>query len=321
MNEYTLTGIVGFDESARLDSVNSFLSSTSGDINFTISNTPGGFVEDGLAIYSALKEYKRKGNKVNVKVSGYIASASSFIAMVGDEITVDESSDIMIHLAWAMAMGNQDELRNMADSLAATDKTIQNIYQEKTGLPRRVLHNLMRREKTMDAAEAIDLGFADRTDSVAVQSNLKATKLDNNLLNLTLLNKAQLNMNILDEVKNRLNIGGEKPEVKAEKVETPETTEDVVLNKIDEVSNTYNQRIDEIATGTTDAIEEVIKNYDAKLEAVNAKLTELEGKLAKAAKNVASAQPVETNKTEETPAENPWGEYANKLTNLIKRNK
>jgi len=321
VNEYTLTGIVGFDESARLDSVNNFLSSASGDIDFTIANTPGGFVEDGLAIYNALKEYKKKGNKVNVKISGYIASASSFIAMVGDEVTVDEASDIMIHLAWAMAMGNQDELRNMADSLAATDKTIQNIYQEKTGLPRRVLHNLMKREKTMDAAEAIDLGFADRTDSVAVQSNLKATKLENNLLNLTLLNKAQLNMNILDEVKNRLNIGGDKPKAKTEEVETQETTQDVVLNKIEEVNTTYNERIDTIIKDSAETFETVVNDYNEKFEALNAKISELETKLAKAAKKVDSAQPVDTSKEDKAVNANPWGEQAELLTNLIKRNK
>src|SRR5690242_14058447 len=62
-------------------------------------NSPGGNVYDGIAIYNALKDHKAT---VNVTVDGIAASIASVIAMVGETVTMNTYSELMIHDAWGL---------------------------------------------------------------------------------------------------------------------------------------------------------------------------------------------------------------------------
>ncbi|MCY0385649.1 Clp protease ClpP [Robbsia sp. Bb-Pol-6] len=121
-------------------------------------NSPGGDMFEGLAIYNLLREYK---GAVTVKVVGLAASAASIIAMAGDELQVARAGFLMIHNAWVVAAGNQNELRDIADTLAPFDAAMADIYAARTGSSPKAMQALMDAETWIGGGAAVEQGFAD----------------------------------------------------------------------------------------------------------------------------------------------------------------
>ena len=128
-----------------------------GDVIVNI-NSPGGDVFEGLAIYNLLREHK---GRVTVNVMGLAASAASVIAMAGDEIRIGRAAFLMVHNAWVMAMGNRNDLREVADWLEPFDGTIADIYASRTGLPLEEIKAQLDAETWIGGREAVDTGWAD----------------------------------------------------------------------------------------------------------------------------------------------------------------
>lgn len=124
-------------------------------------NSPGGDVFEGLAIYNELRAHN---GKVTVQVMGLAASAASFIAMAGDEIVMGLGTFMMVHKAWGMVVGNEDDFREAADLFAQFDAALSDIYEARTGKSADEIGALMREETWMGPKEAIALGFADSSD-------------------------------------------------------------------------------------------------------------------------------------------------------------
>lgn len=121
-------------------------------------NSPGGDVFEGLAIYNLLREHK---GKVTVNVMGIAASAASFIAMAADELRIGRAAFFMIHNGWVMAVGNRNDLRDVADWLEPFDKTIADIYVTRTGLSMEEVQAQMDTETWIGGQEAVAAGWAD----------------------------------------------------------------------------------------------------------------------------------------------------------------
>ncbi|KLB48562.1 peptidase, partial [Xanthomonas euvesicatoria] len=81
-------------------------------------NSPGGDMFEGLAIYNLLREHD---GEITVKVLGLAASAASIIAMAGDTVQIARAGFLMIHNAWVMAVGNRNDLIEVADTLKPFD--------------------------------------------------------------------------------------------------------------------------------------------------------------------------------------------------------
>ena len=126
-------------------------------INLSI-HSPGGSVLDGLAIYNSLMMHPAK---VYGQVEGIAASAASFVLMAADTISMPEDAFIMIHNANGGAMGDAEELREMADIIEKLQNSILNIYEKRTMLDRDTIADMMKVETWMSAAEALEMGFAD----------------------------------------------------------------------------------------------------------------------------------------------------------------
>lgn len=126
-------------------------------------NSPGGDVFEATAIYNTLKQHPAP---VNVYIQGLAASAASYIAMAGDNITMGEGTFMMIHNAWTVAAGNAQDMRNQALFLDKIDGEIAGIYARRTGMEMKQVQKLMRDETWMTAEEAVNLRFADKASSV-----------------------------------------------------------------------------------------------------------------------------------------------------------
>lgn len=129
----------------------------SGDVTVWL-NSPGGDCVAAAQIYNMLKEYP--GN-ITIKIDGIAASAASLIAMAGNEVLMSPVSMMMIHNPMTAAIGNADEMQKAAAMLDEVKDSIINAYELKTGLTRAKLSHLMDDETWMNAAKAVELGFAD----------------------------------------------------------------------------------------------------------------------------------------------------------------
>jgi ClpP class serine protease len=113
---------------------------------------------EGLAIYNLLREHE---GEVNVKVLGLAASAGSVIAMAGDTVQIARAGFLMIHNAWVVAMGNRNDLRELAVWLEPFDAAMSDIYAVRTGLEPKAISKLMDSESWIGGAAAVEQGFAD----------------------------------------------------------------------------------------------------------------------------------------------------------------
>lgn len=121
-------------------------------------NSAGGSVDDAIAIYNALE---RHNGGVDVAVDSIAASSASFIAMVGESITMSTSAVMMIHSPWTIAMGNSTELRKTAELLDKYQDRIAGAYKKRLKIDDEGMNALLAAETWYDAKEAITAGLAD----------------------------------------------------------------------------------------------------------------------------------------------------------------
>jgi len=121
-------------------------------------NSPGGEVNDGIAIYNTLIARR----DVAVHIDGVAASIASVIAMAGNPVLIARQARLMVHEGFTMAIGNAQDLRDLAAQLDKASNNIASIYSEHTGRPVDYWRALMKAETWFDAQEAVDAGLCDR---------------------------------------------------------------------------------------------------------------------------------------------------------------
>ncbi len=121
-------------------------------------NSFGGSMFEGIAIYNVLREHPQD---VTVKIMGLAASAASVIAMAGNRIEIGAASFLMIHNCWTMALGNADDLQQVADYLRPFDTAMADVYAARSGQTVAQAAEWMKAETYFSGSQAIDLGLAD----------------------------------------------------------------------------------------------------------------------------------------------------------------
>lgn len=121
-------------------------------------NSPGGSVFGGRAMETALRGHSAK---VVAHVDGVAASAASIVIMGADSIEMSPGAFIMIHKAWSIGIGNADDMLHLAGLLEKVDNTLAATYVARTGLEPERIASMMTEETWIEAAEAVELGFAD----------------------------------------------------------------------------------------------------------------------------------------------------------------
>lgn len=125
-------------------------------------NSPGGEVFEGIAILNALRNHPAR---VTAVVDGIAASAASFVAVGADELVMARNSELMIHDAWGLVVGNAEDMRAMVDLLDRQSNNIAAVYAEKAGGTVESWRAAMSAETWYLADEAVAAGLADRVDS------------------------------------------------------------------------------------------------------------------------------------------------------------
>lgn len=161
----TLSGTIAsfsfFDDGITAKAVKNSLDNVDKDIVIRL-NSGGGDVFEGIEIYNYLKSLS---NHITIEVTALAASAASLVAMAADKIIIRTGANMMVHEASTMAFGNKSDIQKTLNALNAIDTSIVDIYQERTGLERDEIINLITNETWFTADEAIKKGFADEKSS------------------------------------------------------------------------------------------------------------------------------------------------------------
>lgn len=120
-------------------------------------NSPGGDVFEGITIYNLLREHD---GEVTVRVLGLAASAASVIAMAGDNIQIGKSAFFMVHNTWVAAVGNQHDLREIAEWLEPFDSSMAEVYADRTGIDVAEIRGMLDNETWLSGTAAVERGFA-----------------------------------------------------------------------------------------------------------------------------------------------------------------
>lgn len=145
------------------------------DITLEI-NSYGGDVFLGIDLMNTLRSHE--GN-VTVVITGIAASAASVIAMGADKVKMFSNTQMMIHNAWTIAMGNSKQLRKVADDLETVGESVLASYTHRVDAD--TVKKLLDEESYMSASKALEYGFIDEIVDVKaeeVESELFSNKAD-----------------------------------------------------------------------------------------------------------------------------------------------
>lgn len=139
------------------------LDRTDGPIRVVVT-TPGGNVDDGMAIYGAIRSCR---NKVTVEVQGVAASMGSIIMQAGDVIEMEASAKIMIHLGeFAVDDHHINAKMALADNEYNNewmiDLFIKKIKQTRPRYTRKKFEEEIKFDRYIYAEEALKLGLIDK---------------------------------------------------------------------------------------------------------------------------------------------------------------
>ena len=123
-------------------------------------NSPGGSVTDGMAIYDTMQYIKCD---VSTICLGMAASMGAFLLAGGTKGKrfALPNSTIMIHQPSGGAQGQATEIQIVADHIAKTKRTLNEILAANTGQPLEVVEKDTDRDNYMSAEEALAYGLID----------------------------------------------------------------------------------------------------------------------------------------------------------------
>lgn len=150
-DEISWYGVNAADFTAALDGV------TADRIRVEL-NSPGGDVFDGIAIYNALRNHPAH---ITTRIDGIAASIASIIAQAGDTRIAQPASQMMIHNAWGLVVGDTHDHSEMSSLLAQQDEVLAGIYATHSGKPAAEFRDLMNAETWLTADAMLEHGLVD----------------------------------------------------------------------------------------------------------------------------------------------------------------
>ncbi len=169
-------GEIGWDESYWDDGTNNVayalvslikrLDKSYSRINVHI-NSPGGYIEDGLAIYNTLKSANADIHTYN---NGLVASMASII-MLGGTTHFPKTSIYHLHSASTVTRGNIQDHEEQIESLKVFESALQNAIADKSGMSIEEIQAKWfdGREHYMTAEQAQEFGFVDFLEDEAIE--------------------------------------------------------------------------------------------------------------------------------------------------------
>lgn len=127
-----------------------------------IFNSPGGSVLDGLALFDYLRRLRSTGHRVTTIALGRAASMGAVLLQAGDQRVIGANAFLLVHEVSHSSAGKVSEMEDGVEFTRKLQKQLQRILAERSTLTElQLARRWTRKEWWLDAAEAVELGFAD----------------------------------------------------------------------------------------------------------------------------------------------------------------
>lgn len=156
-----IDGIVGLDATAR--DLRSQLEESGSEVEILI-NSPGGSVTEGIAMYNAIRDYRRGGGKATARIVGVAASMSSYIPLAAESVIAEDNTIFMVHEPSMLALGRKSDMERAAGILEGVSQTLARAYAEKTGKNVEDIREMMAEETYLFGEDIVLAGFADKIE-------------------------------------------------------------------------------------------------------------------------------------------------------------
>ena len=142
----------------------------SGETEMRITiDSPGGDVFEGITIFNIIRDFARNNPDVEITtyVQGMAASMASVIALAAwsvnprNDVIVEDNSIFMIHNAWGIVMGNENDMREGAEWFSKIDDMLRAVYVRRSGKSDDEIKTMMDAETWLWGDEIVEAGFAD----------------------------------------------------------------------------------------------------------------------------------------------------------------
>lgn len=133
-------------------------------------NSPGGVVDDAVAIHTLLNEYPAEKT---TKIDGIAASAATLVIPTG-HVQMAKGAKLMIHHPWTAVVGNWRDLEAASRVAKQYAESAAGMYAARTGKPVDDMMAIMDAETYFLDQEAVDIGLADAIageDAIAAKSH------------------------------------------------------------------------------------------------------------------------------------------------------
>lgn len=142
----------------------------SGETEMRITiDSPGGDVYEGITIFNIIRDFAR--NNPNVEITTYVqgmaASMASVIALAAwsvnprNDVIVEDNSIFMIHNAWGIVIGDENDMREGAEWFSKVDDMLRSVYVRRSGKSDDEIKAMMDAETWLWGDEIVEAGFAD----------------------------------------------------------------------------------------------------------------------------------------------------------------
>jgi len=241
MYKLTISGEIGWDVLPR--DVQRQLDEAAGkDLDVNIAS-PGGYVSDGIEIYNAFRDYKRKypDSQMMATIKGVAASMATYLAVnpAFDLIAAEDNAVFMIHNVWGGTVGDYREMLKTAEVFQGLTGIIADAYVNKTGISKDEIKNMMDEESWFFGSEILTAGFVDeiintdfegdKSQQVA-HAKMKFKNLSEKLKNenshtdkIAAMINSEVFKNTADEIKKDLKYDESKITAGIEKAQNPAT--------------------------------------------------------------------------------------------------
>ena len=159
-------------------------------------NSNGGSVDQGTAIFNALKQHK--AHKTGI-VMGCCHSIAFTILQACDKRIMGLGTTAIIHNMWTYVEGNAAQLRAEADNLdVAMDACIQ-LYMQRATISEEQLRELMDKTTTLSPQMALDYGLIDEIGvEEPMEGNMQQVMDENEKLRRQLANRDEYHKQLVE---------------------------------------------------------------------------------------------------------------------------
>lgn len=334
-----IDGVIGIDVWPSM--ISRELRNAAGEDVEILFSSPGGYIDDGLAIFNLINDYE---GKTTAKIIGMAASMASYIPLAANKVIAKSNAVYMIHDALTALYGNEAEHIDVASLLGRYSNLLAEIFAKKTGKSKEEIRALMRAETYFFGSEMLEAGFVDEIEEAGGNIGNKAdivldakSKVENTVLELKDIEKRKVENNnkvaAMLKPKNEVEPNGAKPEPKQEpdnsaQAHNNETEVNMTLDEFlaqnPEAKAQYDERLKNAKTEGAAEINRIVARssvvFESEVYAKNPKLVNLavkalKGEVSADAVDIAlSVIDIETESNNsaaadtETPDETPAGE-------------